>query len=119
VMKATNLKMTPAYLSARTDGLAERGFKKSKWIEFCENMLARDLTVHLYEARQTRSKYVTVSKKGHSPFKVRFSNHAPIKSKEASGDCDFFVGVTNFTVTTTGDALAATLAHFGMKEVTP
>lgn len=40
-------------------------------------------------------------------YTVRFSDHAPNKKREKNGDCDFFVGVTNFKVTTTDDAIKA------------
>lgn len=118
--KASDLKVTLDYLQKRTANLAERGYPKSKWIGFCEAMLAAGLKVSLYEARRTVSKYVTVrGPKGTQPFKVRFSNHRPIRAREAGGDCDFFVGVTNLAVTTTEQATAATLRHFGRLPVEP
>lgn len=114
--KATNLKLTPEYLKSRADGLAARGYSKPKWIGFCEDVLAAGLQASLYEARRTFSKYVTVTNGRGKSFKVRFSNHKPIKSREAAGDCDFFVGVTNKTVTRTEQALAATFSHFDIRE---
>lgn len=117
VNKATNLKVTPVYLASRSGDLAKRGYEKPKWIVFCECLLSKGLTVHLYEARKTFSKYVTVSDASGRSFKVRFSNHKPIASREARGDCHFFVGVTNQKVTTTGMALDATLKHFGLREM--
>ncbi len=114
--KATNLKLTPQYLQQRAGNLALRGYQKPKWIGFCELVLRSGLTAHLYEARRTVSKYVTVSSPDGRSFKVRFSNHKPIAAREAKGDCDFFVGVTNQTVTTTSQALAATLSFFGIRE---
>lgn len=88
------------------------GFPKQKWVKFCEILLSEGYELSLYEARRTVSKYVTVGRKGAKPFKVRFSNHRPIAQREDAGDCDFFVGVTNRTVTTTTQALAAVRAHF-------
>lgn len=116
--KATNLPVTPPYLQRRVEALAERGYSKPKWVGFCETMLAHGFTVSLYEARKTVSKYVTVSAPGMAPYKVRFSNHRPIRHREAAGDCDFFVGVNHNTVSTTEQAIEATLKHFGI-EVTP
>lgn len=115
--KATNLQITTSYLDARAADLEKRGYGKSKWIMFCERMIAEGATVRLYEARQTFSKYVTVSAEGRPPFKVRFSNHRPIKAREIGGDCDFFVGVTNLGVTTTEQAIAATISHLFPAEV--
>lgn len=110
--KASNLRVTADFLAGRTRGLAAFGYSKPRWIEFCEVALRRGFDVKLYEARRTASKYVTL-RKGNRSFKVRFSNHKPIKSREVGNDCDFFVGVTNLTVTTTGDALRAAMAFFG------
>ena len=113
--KATNLPVTPSFLVARVERAAEKGFDKAKWVIFCETMMQHGLRLSLYEARKTFSKYVTV----HNPangkyFKVRFSNHRPIKAREEAGDCDFFVGVTNLTTTTTTQAIAATLEAMGL-----
>lgn len=117
--KATNLRVTAAYLAERTARLREKGYGKPKWIQFCEAMLARGLGVTLYEARKTVSKYVTVHTRGKPAFKVRFSNHRPNRIREDRGGCDFFVGVANNAVTTTEQAIAATLGHFGMQRVAP
>lgn len=114
--KATNLKLTQQYLVSRADSLVAAGYPKSKWIGFCEVFIAEGYTVHLYEARRTVSKYVTISDGSGKSFKVRFSNHRPIPAREAGGDCDFFVGVTNQEVTTTEQALAAAENYFGQRE---
>jgi hypothetical protein len=106
--KATNDKVTPQFLAAREKRAAAKGFGKAKWIMFCERMMAEGFDVTLYEARRTFSKYVTV-RSGSQSFKIRFSNHVPIKRREEAGDCDFFVGVCNLTTTTTDQAIAATL----------
>jgi hypothetical protein len=45
-------------------------------------------------------------------FKVRFSNHKPIHARELRGDCDFFVGHTNLTVTHTAQAIHTVRNHF-------
>ena len=83
-----------------------------KWIYFCCTMMGHGFEVWLYEARRTYSKYITVVEKDKT-FRVRFSDHAPIARREREGDCDFFVGRTNFVITTTEDAIDATLRFFG------
>lgn len=110
--KATNKVICKEYLQGRLDGLLKKGFSKPKWMMFCETMLERGFKVSLYEARQTVSKYVTVIDAEGRRFKVRFSNHKPIKAREVKGDCDFFVGITNLSVTRTENAIDATLAFF-------
>ena len=105
--KATNRLIDHKFLSSRVSS----EFGKQKWIIFCETMMHYGFTLRLYEARKTYSKYVTVLDAG-KEFKVRFSNHRPIYRREVNGDCDFFVGRTNLGVTTTGDAIEATLKHF-------
>lgn len=112
IKKATNLVVNQPYLKKRADILANAGYTKPKWIGFCETLLGDGYTLTLYEARETVSKYVTVSMSGYKPYKVRFSNHKPIYAREANGDCDFFVGVTNLSVKTTEHALLAVKAHF-------
>jgi hypothetical protein len=106
--KATNEKLTPAFLAQRVKEAEAKGWGKAKWIMFCERMMAEGFDVTLYEARRTFSKYVTV-RSGAKSYKVRFSNHRPIKRREEAGDCDFFVGVCNLTTTTTDQAITATL----------
>lgn len=113
-MKATNAKVTRSFLSERAGKAIAQGYPKQKWVTFCEAMLDAGYTLHLYEARRTFSKYITISR-GKARFKVRFSNHRPIVAREANKDCDFFVGVTNFGITTTDQAIAAVHTFFGGK----
>ncbi|QSY98605.1 hypothetical protein J2J97_32390 (plasmid) [Rhizobium bangladeshense] len=113
--KATNLRLDAQYLADRTRALERVGYPKAKWIGFCELMLTFALQVELYEARQTVSKYVTLTDGSGKRYKVRFSNHKPIHAREVGGDCDFFVGVTHLGVTTTTQAIAAALAYFGLR----
>lgn len=113
--KATHQPVTQEFLNDRAARSLAAGYSVQKWIAFCSRLLALGFDVSLYEARQTFSKYVTVSD-GQKRFKVRFSNHRPIKRREEMGDCDFFVGVANYQTTTTAQALAATLKHFGRQE---
>lgn len=110
--KATHMPVTPQFLAARAERSMSRGYAKQKWVEFCETLLSEGYGLRIYEARRTVSKCITVMRKGHRSFKVRFSNHRPIAEREDNGDCDFFVGVTNRTVTTTAQALDAVRAHF-------
>lgn len=109
----SNRTVTSNFLHERTASAAMRGYKKQKWIEFCERMIEAGLECSLYEARSTVSKYVTVrERRSGRSFKVRFSNHMPNLSKELEQDCDFFVGHSNTKITTTLDAIAATFSFF-------
>ena len=110
--KATNIAVTAPFLEQRAERSTSKGYAKQKWVMFCETLLSEGYKLSIYEARKTFSKYITVKGSGGKPFKVRFSNHRPIAERERAGDCDFFVGVTNLTVTTTDHALAAVRAHF-------
>ena len=104
-MKATNWKISKKFLDYKSP--KKEGFVKPKWIQFCESLIETEgLVMRLYEARHTNSKYITLTL-NNSSFKVRFSDHKPIKYREEAGDCDFFVGVTNLGVSTTDQALIA------------
>lgn len=105
------MKVTEELLKNREALAAAYGWPTAKWIQFCRTLMAEGYKVSLYEAQYTVSKYITV-RKGKRTFKVRFSNHKPIPAREAAGDCDFFVGVTNLGVTNTEQALAAVRQHF-------
>lgn len=112
--KATDKPLCRDFLKTRADSCIAKGFKKQKWVEFCEKMMDLGLVLTLYEARRTPSKYITVRKPNdHSKkYKVRFSNHLPIMSRELEGDCDFFVGHTNLGIQTTDQAIKSTLNFF-------
>lgn len=119
-MKATNIRVTGQFLSKRAEAALAKGYSKQKWITFCEVLLDDGFTLHLYEARRSVSKYITISRsKRGSRYKVRFSNHAPIKERERGSDCDFFVGVTNFKTTTTEQAIVAVREFFAKKPSLP
>lgn len=109
--KITNKYLTFEILEQKTS----EKYGKAKWIIFSEELLKKGFKVSLYEARRTFSKYLTVEKDG-LQYKVRFSNHKPAKEREKNNDCDFFVGVSNFKVTTTEDALDAVYNYFNEKE---
>lgn len=104
-MKARGVLVTEALLRQRV-GSGKLGV--SKWIQYCRFMLAAGYTVHLYEARQTVSKYVTTSHGG-AQYVVRFSNHKPNKRREMNHDCDMFVGVTHTGSRTMDDAIRVCL----------
>lgn len=109
--KLTNKYLTFEILEQKTS----EKYGKAKWIMFAEELLKKGFRVSLYEARRTFSKYLTVEKDGEK-FKVRFSNHKPNKEREEHCDCDFFVGVSNYKVTTTEDAFDAVYKYFNEKE---
>lgn len=75
-----------------------------KWVEFCESMIAEGFEVYLHEAKTTVSKYIYVYFKN-KKLKVRYSNHRPNKRSEQRDDSDLFVGVSNFNVVTTEEAI--------------
>lgn len=111
--KANNRVINQDFLNNRIAYSKKLGYGKQKWVEFCEVMLGNSYEVKLYEARKSVSKYITVTcLKTKNSFKVRFSNHKPIKFKEKNGDCDFFVGRTNLGISTTDQAIEATLNFF-------
>ena len=105
-MKASNLKVTKEFLNSRI----HKVYGKAKWLQFCEELLD-EYELYLYEARHTFSKYITI-KKNDKSYKVRFSNHKPNWRREFNKDCDFFVGVSNYNITTTEDALKAVNKYF-------
>jgi len=87
------------------------GYPKQKWVIFCEVLIAAGFRLNLYEARQTESKYITVTRKGEErSYKVRFSSHRPNIQKD--DPCDFFVGYSSRGITTTEQALAAVRDFF-------
>lgn len=108
IKKCNHDEVTLKFLKLRTDIMASAGYAKPKYVEFCEEMLARGHKCTLYEARETVSKYVTVYGPGDVTYIVRFSNHRPNRVREARKDCDFFVGQVNFGQwKTTTEAISA------------
>jgi hypothetical protein len=117
--KADNDLVTLENLADRTERLQASGYDVPKWMLFCATLLQEGYTCLLYEARDTYSKYITVTHE-HSDaraYKVRFSNHKPSWWREQNNDCDFFVGVSHKKVTTTQQALEAVRNHFQVKGV--
>lgn len=107
IKKAQNWKISQKFLNFRKPKNPE--FKIQKWISFSEKLLEMGLDIYLYEAKKTASKYITIQYKN-KIYRVRFSDHKPIKQREEKMDCDFFVGVNNNSVKTTEDALVAVQA---------
>ena len=105
--KAKGVPIDRAFLRRRTS----KRHGKQKWIQYCEYYMDRGCTVLFYEAKKTVSKYITIVHVN-KMYRVRFSNHAPIKKREERGDCDFFVGHTNFEINTMLDAIKATNDFF-------
>ncbi len=110
--KATDKKVDDALIEHRTQWNKKLGFNRPQYISFMEIMRSKGFECYLYEARRTRSKYVTVTC-GTNSIKVRFSDHKPIAIREARGDCDFFVGRTHAGWTTTAQAVLFAIQHFG------
>lgn len=116
--KATHRPVNRDLLNHRVTYAKSLGYTKQKWVEFCEVMLDHELILTLYEARETVSKYVTVYS-ADKKFRVRFSNHKPIKGRELNGDCDFFVGHTHTGIRTTTHAIHAALKFFNIERRVP
>ena len=110
--KATYKMVTAGELENRARGLVANGWPRSKWIDFCLDVIRMGLSVGVYEAQTTRSKYVYVIGPDGSKFKIRFSNHRPNAGTQMAADSDFYVGVSNGHCTTTADALAEVRKRF-------
>lgn len=63
-----------------------------KYLQFMLEMNQRGYETLLYTAQV--SKYVFL-KKGFDVYKIRFSNHRPIYSREQENDCDYYVGISH------------------------
>jgi hypothetical protein len=107
-----NRRISPDAIKQMIDRYPEQ-YPTPKYLLFIRNAIDAGLEVGLHRAVTTRSKYVFVYH-GQQRYKVRFSDHKPAYEREQAGDCDFFVGVANKTVTTTEQAWNATMRHFQM-----
>jgi hypothetical protein len=107
--KAVNIIVEKDFLDKRTAICSIYGKPKHKWVEFCEYFLDKGYTISLYEAKETVSKYITLTHAScpDKAYKVRFSNHRPIAHLEYKGTCDFFVGITHTGTRTTREAAIA------------
>lgn len=93
-----------AYLDNLKPAYEKKGYNVPQWIRFCEAMLGLGLSVSLYRAKTTVSKYVHVAFPSGN-VKVRFSNHRANKAKENLNDADYYVGVGNKYVLTTDELI--------------
>lgn len=103
--------VSPDYVERKEAQYASLPYPLPKYVQFIKRALGAGLRVRLYDCPSTVSKYVTIIHHG-KRFKIRFSNHKPIFSREMKGDCDFFVGVTHTGVKTTDDAWTAMVKAF-------
>ncbi|NEZ65552.1 hypothetical protein D0962_22810 [Leptolyngbyaceae cyanobacterium CCMR0082] len=92
-----------------------RGHSHSKWAVYCGAMLRLGLSVSVYKALTTKSKYIYVSN-GRKEYKVRFSDHRP--NRQRSDDCDFIVGRSHLGSSSTRAAIEATKEYFGINNET-
>lgn len=106
--------LTWEILNTRYEKSKAKGYtQKQKWIVFSEVLLSKGFELRLYEAKQTVSKYITVTKPGEEKqFKVRFSDHMPADQRVYTNDCDLFVGKSQLGWINTDQALNIVLNHF-------
>ena len=77
------------------------GYPAPKYLLFARDLLEDGWKVRQYKGgKRGISKYLFIEKGDHL-YKIRFSNHKPIKAKEEESDCDFYVGVSHFQTSTT------------------
>lgn len=107
--KAQATEITREDIQTMASIAASRGHGLSKWVLYCSAMLRAGLTVKVYQAETTVSKYIYVSNRT-TTIKVRFSNHNPNPSR--TRDVDIIIGGK----TTTEDAKRITLERFGKWE---
>jgi hypothetical protein len=70
-------------LTRWANAVIAKGYKKQKWVEFCETLIADGYECSLYDSKSTVSKYIYVKKPNTEKIlKVRFSNHRPNYHKE-------------------------------------
>ena len=69
-----------------------RDYPTPKYLSFMLEMCLQGWEVKLYTA--TVSKYIFLTKKD-IVYKIRFSNHKPIYSRQMENDCDYYVGISH------------------------
>lgn len=80
-------------------------YEAPKYLHFIKHFLEEGYIVKLYKGgKRGISKYVFIEK-GNQLFKIRFSNHKPIKEYEEQEDCDFYVGISHKQVSTTSQII--------------
>jgi len=67
-------------------------YSTPKYLYFIQNMIKKGWSARLHQVEV--SKYVFVYR-SNTIFKIRFSNHKPIKWKQMRKDCDFYVGISH------------------------
>lgn len=77
-------------------------YQTPKYLLFIKTMIENGSKVKIYKAGV--SKYVFVITDTDT-YKIRFSNHRPIFSKEIEEDCDFYVGVSHRNCQTTEEII--------------
>lgn len=77
-------------------------YRTPKYLLFIKHWIEAGWDVRVYEVRV--SKYVFIEK-GDYIFKIRFSNHKPIESREQQSDCDYYVGISNHQTSTTEEII--------------
>jgi hypothetical protein len=77
-------------------------FPTPKYLLFIKQFIEAGWQVKLYKAGV--SKYVFVYNQSEI-YKIRFSNHKPLYSKEIENDCDFYVGISHTQVSTTDEII--------------
>ena len=105
--KTQATKITRQDIQCMASLAASRGYGLSKWALYCSEMIRAGLTVKVYRAETTVSKYIYVSDET-TTIKVRFSNHSPNPLR--TGDVDIIIGGK----ITTEDAKRITLQRFGL-----
>lgn len=93
-----------------------KDYPRPKWLHFAAVMLDyRDsgVSLKLYDAKSTVSKYLHVSRGGKT-VKVRFSNHLPANQKVLADDCDYYVGVSQVGVLRTEEVIPKVLRDLGL-----
>ena len=95
--KLTHARVDADELAYRKERAENGNYDVPKWVLFCETLMQENFILHLYEARETFSKYITITHADapNIKYKVRFSNHPPRSDRERMKDCDFFVGKTH------------------------
>lgn len=88
-------------------------YGRSVWVRYCDVMLDQGYAVEIYEAKDTVSKYITVTGNFDITYKVRFSNHPPSYVRMLDSDVNMVVGYSRDGIRwTLEDAIIATLKWF-------
>lgn len=112
--------MIPGQFTQKTwdkyDRRRNQKYPRSKWLEFAAVMLSyqsQGVSLKLYDARSTVSKYLYVSRNGKT-IKIRFSNHLPAKGRVLANDSDYYVGVSQVGVIRTEQVIPKVLNALGL-----